>query len=115
MTHQFPYAADDTDGWTTTAANTWTSGFFPGVLWQLYNLTGKPEWREHAHKWTQKLADLQRDWSLQHDFGGWRLWADRELHRGAAAAALSGRGCCTESGSRVASWPSPSQLLATRC
>jgi len=66
---QFAYAADDTDGWTTTAANTWTSGFLPGVLWQLYNLTGKPEWKEQAHNWTAKLANLQRDWALQHDFG----------------------------------------------
>lgn len=38
----------------------------------LLSCTGKPEWRAHAERWQQPLANLQRDWSLQHDFGGWR-------------------------------------------
>ena len=66
---QYPYSSDDGDGWTTTAANTWTSGFFPGVLWNLHNLTGKAEWRAAAEKWTERIANQQRDWSLQHDYG----------------------------------------------
>ncbi len=67
---QYPYASDDGDGWTTTPANTWTSGFFPGVLWNLHNLTGKAEWRAAAERWTERIANQQRDWSLQHDYGG---------------------------------------------
>ena len=74
---QFPYSYDEDSGWTTTGPNAWTSGFYPGVLWQLYNLTGKPEWRAAAERWTAKIADQQRDWALQHDFGaggGGRRW-----------------------------------------
>jgi len=66
---QYPSAITDDGTWNTTGPDAWTSGFFPGVLWQLYNLTGKPEWREHAEDWNEKLANRQRDWSLQHDFG----------------------------------------------
>src|SRR5690242_3792819 len=29
----------------------WTSGFFPGELWFLYEYTGKPEWRTEAEKY----------------------------------------------------------------
>ena len=82
---QFPYASDDGDGWTTTAANTWTSGFFPGVLWNLYNLTGKAEWRKHAQRWTDRLADQQRDWALQHDFGFVYLPSFGEAHAATGA------------------------------
>ncbi|GBF95055.1 glucuronyl hydrolase [Raphidocelis subcapitata] len=70
-TDQFPYTGkrNVSDGWTHTSAHAWTSGFFPGVLWQLHNLTGRAEWREQAERWTRPLANLQRDWALQHDFG----------------------------------------------
>jgi hypothetical protein len=66
---QFPYSGNATGGWTFTNARSWTSGFYPGFLWGLYNLTGRPEWRVRAEKWTMGVANLQRDWSLQHDFG----------------------------------------------
>jgi hypothetical protein len=66
---QFPYSGNATGGWTYTNARSWTSGFYPGFLWGLYNLTGRPEWRARAEKWTMGVANLQRDWSLQHDFG----------------------------------------------
>lgn len=68
---QFPYTGkrNISDGWTHTTAHAWTSGFFPGVLWQLYNLTGRSEWRQQAERWTRPLGNLQRDWALQHDFG----------------------------------------------
>ncbi|HVK49775.1 MAG TPA: sialate O-acetylesterase [Pseudobacter sp.] len=34
------------------ASRDWTSGFFPGVLWFLYEYTGKPEWKEKAQAYT---------------------------------------------------------------
>jgi len=52
------------------AAGDWTSGFFPGVLWQLYELTGKPQWADLAQQWQAALAEHQRDWWSQHDYGG---------------------------------------------
>jgi unsaturated chondroitin disaccharide hydrolase len=36
----------------------WTSGFFPGELWFLYQQTGKKNWRTEAEKFT---ADIERE------------------------------------------------------
>ena len=36
----------------------WTSGFFPGELWLLYEYTGKKEWKEVAEKYT---ANIERE------------------------------------------------------
>ncbi|MFL5774109.1 MAG: alpha-L-fucosidase, partial [Flavisolibacter sp.] len=36
----------------------WTSGFFPGQLWFLYEFTGKPEWKSEAEKYT---ANIERE------------------------------------------------------
>jgi unsaturated chondroitin disaccharide hydrolase len=36
----------------------WTSGFFPGELWFLYQQTGKKDWRTRAEKFT---ADIERE------------------------------------------------------
>jgi unsaturated chondroitin disaccharide hydrolase len=46
----------------------WTSGFFPGVLWFLYEYTGKPQWRSEAEKYT---ANIEREKSNggTHDMG----------------------------------------------
>lgn len=33
----------------------WTSGFFPGELWLLYEATGRPEWREQAEAYTAAI------------------------------------------------------------
>jgi hypothetical protein len=44
-------------------------GFFPGVLWQLHALTGKQLWADKAQLWQQKIANNQREFITQHDFG----------------------------------------------
>ncbi len=46
----------------------WTSGFFPGQLWFLYELTGKPEWKAQAEIFTQKIEFQQYDLTT-HDVG----------------------------------------------
>ena len=33
----------------------WCSGFFAGSLWQIYEYTGSPEWRDAALEWTWKI------------------------------------------------------------
>lgn len=46
----------------------WTSGFFPGNLWQLYRLTGDEKYKEKAAEWTTHMADQQ--WNGRtHDMG----------------------------------------------
>lgn len=46
----------------------WTSGFFSGVLWYLYEYTGKKEWLEEARKFTASME--QEKWNGKtHDMG----------------------------------------------
>ena len=46
----------------------WTSGFFPGTLWYLYELTGDENLRINARKYTNQLIDLQ-SYKKTHDLG----------------------------------------------
>ncbi len=54
--------------WKTTTANGWTSGFYPGILWHLYNYTGHEEWKELAIKSTDGLYEEQFS-NRSHDIG----------------------------------------------
>jgi unsaturated chondroitin disaccharide hydrolase len=49
-------------------AGDWTSGFYPGVLWYMFELTGEAEWKEKALKYTDLLEDQQYNGS-NHDVG----------------------------------------------
>jgi rhamnogalacturonyl hydrolase YesR len=40
-------------------ADDWTSGFFPGTMWRLYQLTGDPQWRDLGFKYTEALDSMQ--------------------------------------------------------
>lgn len=62
----------------------WTSGFFPGSLWCIYELTNDPFFRDQAEKFTGYLHDL-RCYAGTHDLGfmvycsygnQWRLTQD---------------------------------------
>jgi uncharacterized protein YyaL (SSP411 family) len=46
----------------------WTSGFFPGSLWYLYELTGDEKWKEPAIKYTEALDTIQY-YAGNHDVG----------------------------------------------
>jgi unsaturated chondroitin disaccharide hydrolase len=46
----------------------WTSGFFPGVLWQMYAHTGNDYWREVARKYTA-LVENEKFNDGTHDIG----------------------------------------------
>lgn len=46
----------------------WTSGFFPGTLWYLYEYSGHQKWKELAEKYTEKLNKEQFNTST-HDLG----------------------------------------------
>jgi len=52
----------DTDIWD------WTTGFYAGNLWYLYELTGNERWKSEAVKWTEALDTIQY-WSGNHDVG----------------------------------------------
>lgn len=63
-----PRNANADGTWRTVPRNDWTSGFFPGVLWQLYDYTEKEYWKESALQWTWPLAEL-KDFDRHHDLG----------------------------------------------
>ncbi|CAH8284082.1 rhamnogalacturonyl hydrolase YesR [Mariniflexile fucanivorans] len=46
----------------------WTSGFYPGVLWYMYSLTGEKQWKDKAEIYTDLLKSEQFNDS-NHDLG----------------------------------------------
>lgn len=46
----------------------WTSGFFPGSLWQIFKLTGDEKFKERAVEWTA-LIENQKYNNRTHDMG----------------------------------------------
>jgi len=51
-----------------TKSKSWTSGFYPGVLWQLYGHTNNPELRNAAQQWTD-FAEKEKWDDGTHDLG----------------------------------------------
>jgi hypothetical protein len=49
-------------------AHDWTSGFFPGELWFMYEKTNDPVWRDRAIQFTEPLQVL-RHYTGTHDLG----------------------------------------------
>jgi hypothetical protein len=56
------------DTLVTSDIGWWTSGFYPGVLWQMYSLTGEERFHDLAVKHTLPLAALL-DQKTDHDIG----------------------------------------------
>jgi unsaturated chondroitin disaccharide hydrolase len=56
----YPVSGGDSGTWTTTTPSSgsqgWTTGFFPGQLWLLYQATGSTKWLDAARAWTAPLA-----------------------------------------------------------
>jgi len=50
------------------SSDDWTSGFFPGCLWQLYRLTNKEQWATYSRKWTAGM-EKGKDNTSTHDLG----------------------------------------------
>jgi len=46
----------------------WTSGFFPGSLWQIYRLTNDSFWKNKAAIWTHRLEGQKNNYGT-HDIG----------------------------------------------
>jgi unsaturated chondroitin disaccharide hydrolase len=59
-TSGYPVSGGDSGTWMTTSpsdgAQGWTTGFFPGQLWLLYQATGSQKWLDAAQAWTAPLA-----------------------------------------------------------
>lgn len=51
-----------------TDAGNWTSGFFPGMLWYLYEFTGDDRWKIESQRFTNYLKGQQYNKGT-HDLG----------------------------------------------
>ena len=54
--------------WEQQSAGQWTSGFFAGTLWYMYQATHLPEWKALAEKWTVGL-ESNKSITTTHDLG----------------------------------------------
>ncbi|MDT0684734.1 glycoside hydrolase family 88 protein [Autumnicola psychrophila] len=55
--------------WQYVNYKDWTSGFWPGELWYIYELTGDEKWKKAADKYTGYLTPLSVEQALDHDLG----------------------------------------------
>ena len=63
-----PRTIDSNGNLVLVPSKDWTSGFFPGILWQLYELTGKELWLENAQKFTKQI-EIEKFNGTTHDMG----------------------------------------------
>lgn len=77
----------DSSQWEYVSIEDWTSGFWPGTLWYLYEYTGKEAWKQEADKFSRYLTPLSERPAQHHDLGfmiycpfgnGYRLTQDPE-------------------------------------
>ncbi len=97
---RYPRATGPDGRWRTVGPEDWTSGFFPGCLWLMFEATGADRWRAWARAWTEGLAGQGAN-AGTHDLGfmiftsfgaGHRLTGDpayRDVVLGAARALAS--------------------------
>ena len=65
---RFARSSQSDGSWKTTPARDWTSGFFPGALWYMYEYTNDPFFKKSAEKWTAGMVEQQFDRGT-HDLG----------------------------------------------
>ena len=64
---EYPRSVQDGELWTSDY-KWWCSGYFPGVLWELFAATGEERFLEPANRLTEGLETLKTTTS-QHDIG----------------------------------------------
>lgn len=81
-----PRSVDEKGETIMVPSSDWTSGFYPGGLWYLYEITGEDKWKNSARKHTIKLEQEKYN-NRTHDMGfkiycsfgnGFRLTGDDE-------------------------------------
>ena len=64
----YPRSTGADGNYQQRVATEWTSGFFAGMLWSMYEETGATEWRTRAERWTVGLESL-KNVTTSHDLG----------------------------------------------
>lgn len=93
----------------------WISGFWPGILWILYDKTGEERYREAAEPWDERMELCYlRDNHFHHDVGfqflpsaviRYKLTGDREARRRGLFAANFLAGRFNLAGPFIRAWP----------
>jgi hypothetical protein len=85
-TKVFPRSIDDSGEIRFVDKKDWTSGFYPGILWLMYEITGENEWKTEATIYTG-LLESEKFNATNHDLGfkmmssfgqGYRLTGKKE-------------------------------------
>jgi unsaturated chondroitin disaccharide hydrolase len=65
---RFPKSTLADGSWSTEDSGTWTSGFFPGCLWLMFQRTSGSSWHTWAADWTAEMEGEKND-TGSHDVG----------------------------------------------
>jgi unsaturated chondroitin disaccharide hydrolase len=64
----FPRSTKADGSFHGTGSSNWTSGFYPGNLWYMYEYTGDKKWETAARRWTAGLEKEKQN-TRTHDLG----------------------------------------------
>ena len=64
-TQKFPRSINNNGTLNLVTSDDWTSGFFPGSLWYLYEFTRDDYWKEEAELYTRRLSKEQYNTQTQ--------------------------------------------------
>lgn len=72
--HEDPYRLprnipDGKKYWESTNVSGWTSGFWPGILWYMYEYTGDQTWADRAHERNMPISQILKNDYKDHDLG----------------------------------------------
>jgi unsaturated chondroitin disaccharide hydrolase len=105
----------DKTNWHYVNYNDWCSGFWPGILWNLYAATHDEKWKIAADKYTKELAPLAVHSGFDHDLGfmvfnsfgnGYRLTKDPDYKAVILKSADSLATLFNPKVGTILSWPS---------
>jgi hypothetical protein len=65
---RYPRSTQPDGSWRTVPPRDWTSGFFPGILWMVYERTGEKFCADAADRYTRGLESISR-FGGTHDLG----------------------------------------------
>jgi len=100
--------------WKYVNYHDWCSGFWPGILWNLYETTHDKKWKVEANKFTQELTPIVNHSGFDHDLGftifnsfgnGYRLTKDSAYKLVILKAADSLATLFNPKAGTILSWP----------
>nr|WP_294068467.1 glycoside hydrolase family 88 protein [Proteiniphilum sp. UBA1028] len=106
--------------WHFTRAGSWTSGFWPGILWYIYEYTGDEKWRAEADSFTHSIIPPATRKARSHDVGflaycsignGYRLTKSQEYKDALLRAADSVSVLYNPNVGTFLSWPNMVQRM----